>query len=100
MKFFLTGATGFIGTDLSRRLVADGHSVVALVRNPKKAAELPPEVERFEGDLSTFDDPGCVLPPCDIVIHMAGVVTAKNPADYDRVNFGAVKSFVACLERQ
>jgi len=100
MKIFVTGATGFIGAHLSRRLVAEGHSVVALVRNPKKVAELPPEVERFAGDLSTFDDPSCVLPACDLVIHMAGVVTARNAADYELVNFGAVKSFVACLERQ
>jgi nucleoside-diphosphate-sugar epimerase len=100
MKIFMTGATGFIGAHLARRLVADGHAVVALVRNPQKAAELPAEVERFAGDLGTFDDAGCVLPACDLVIHLAGVVTARDPADYERVNFGAVKSLVACLERQ
>ena len=55
MKVLLTGATGFIGGHLCRRLVAGGNHVVALVRDPKKAASLPGEVERLEGDLSLFD---------------------------------------------
>ena len=34
MKVFVTGATGFIGGQLTRQLVARGHEVVALVRSP------------------------------------------------------------------
>jgi nucleoside-diphosphate-sugar epimerase len=75
--------------------------VVALVRNPKKAAkELPQGVETFEGDLSVFDRADLVLPKCDIVIHLAGVVAAKTVAEYDAINFEAVKSLVNALERQ
>jgi nucleoside-diphosphate-sugar epimerase len=39
MKIVLTGATGYIGSSLLTRLVADGHSVTALVRSEKAAAE-------------------------------------------------------------
>lgn len=40
MKYFVTGTTGFIGGYLARRLVNDGHEVVALVRTPAKAQAL------------------------------------------------------------
>jgi nucleoside-diphosphate-sugar epimerase len=100
MKAFVTGATGFIGAHLCRKLVADGHSVVALVRNPKKASDLPREVERVEGDLSLFEDPKCVLPACDVFIHMAAVIAARKADDYNAINFTAVKNVVQCLERQ
>ena len=32
MKIFLTGGTGFVGSEVLRQLVASGHSVRALVR--------------------------------------------------------------------
>jgi len=35
MKCFVTGATGFIGSFLVRKLLSDGHEVVAVIRNPK-----------------------------------------------------------------
>ena len=40
MRYFLTGATGFIGGRIARRLREQGHDVVALVRDPAKASEL------------------------------------------------------------
>jgi nucleoside-diphosphate-sugar epimerase len=40
MRYFVTGATGFIGGCLARQLVSLGHEVVALVRSPGAAGEL------------------------------------------------------------
>jgi len=80
MRVLLTGASGFIGGHLCRRLVARGDVVVALVRDRGRAAGLAPEVERLEGDLSLFDSPEVVLPPADVVIHLAGVVSADREA--------------------
>ncbi|MGO9835032.1 MAG: NAD-dependent epimerase/dehydratase family protein [Polyangiaceae bacterium] len=100
MRLFVTGGTGFIGRHLCERLVARGDEVVALVRTPAKAARLPRGVETFRGDLATLADPKTVLPACDVVIHLAGVVAARREQDYAAINHSAVESLLACLGRQ
>src|SRR2546422_4698500 len=39
-KYFVTGATGFIGGRGTRQLVDAGHEVVAIARNPERAGGL------------------------------------------------------------
>ena len=52
MRAFVTGATGFIGGRLARRLRDRGDEVVALVRSPERAAELAQlGCELFRDDL-------------------------------------------------
>ena len=40
MKYFITGATGFIGGRVARQLIEAGHDVIAVVRSKSKAQEL------------------------------------------------------------
>lgn len=49
--FLVAGATGTVGRPLVHRLLADGHRVRALTRNPDKA-DLPKGAEVVAGDLS------------------------------------------------
>ncbi len=52
MRVFLTGATGFIGANLARLLLAEGHQVRALVRPPSSRAGLRElDLEITTGDL-------------------------------------------------
>jgi 4-hydroxymandelate oxidase len=56
MRAFVTGATGFIGAHLARKLSERGDQVVALVRSPEKAEALRAQgAELVEGDLSDTD---------------------------------------------
>ena len=40
MRLFLTGASGYIGGSIAARLVADGHSVRGLGRDPARSGLL------------------------------------------------------------
>jgi uncharacterized protein YbjT (DUF2867 family) len=52
MRYAVTGATGFVGGALVRLLRANGHDVVALVRNRERAEALSTAgVTLVEGDL-------------------------------------------------
>lgn len=54
MTILVTGATGNVGRHLVDQLLADGHPVRALTRNPT-AARLPPDAEVVAGDLTDTD---------------------------------------------
>ncbi|MEZ7125250.1 NAD-dependent epimerase/dehydratase family protein [Nonomuraea sp. AD125B] len=89
-RFLVTGATGFIGRSLVRRLRADGHAVTALVR-VSSAPRWRHELDRLgadcvEGDLETGAGLPEAVAAADRVIHLAALVKARAPADYFRVN--------------
>lgn len=58
MKIFVTGASGFIGSNLCRDLVAAGHDVAVLVRDPGawRIASLVDRLVVIQGDLSSQDE--------------------------------------------
>ncbi len=73
MKYFVTGATGFLGKQVARQLVAAGHSVVALARNPAKAADLAAlGVTLAQGDITDQASLRAPMQGVDGVFHIAG----------------------------
>lgn len=76
MNFTVTGATGFIGRRLVRRLLAEGHSVHVLSR--KVRAGFGPEVRSSAWDPEREDPPADSLSTADAVIHLAGAPVAQR----------------------
>jgi len=73
MKYFLTGATGFIGGVLARQLREAGHEVVAVVRNPSKATKLQQlGVQLTQGDVTDKASMRAPMTGVDGVFHVAG----------------------------
>jgi nucleoside-diphosphate-sugar epimerase len=84
MRILVTGATGFTGGHLARRLVALGHSVRALIRSPSQAASLA--AAGIEPHLGELTDEHAVLEAargCEQIHHVAAVFrTAGHPDSY------------------
>ncbi len=73
MKYFITGATGFIGARVAAQLREAGHEVVALVRTPSKAQELAQQgVTLAEGDVTDKESMRAPMSGVDGVFHIAG----------------------------
>ncbi|QWT21653.1 NAD-dependent epimerase/dehydratase family protein [Bacillus sp. NP157] len=83
----LTGATGFIGTELRHQLVAAGFRVRALYR-PRNGRAVQSEdgLKWIAGDLSDRDALAALVEGAHAVIHCAGSVRGATRADFDRVN--------------
>jgi nucleoside-diphosphate-sugar epimerase len=73
MKYFLTGATGFIGAQVARQLAQAGHQVVAVVRSPQKAQELARlGAAIHKGDVTDKQSMRGPMSGVDGVFHIAG----------------------------
>ena len=73
MRYFLTGATGFIGQELAKQLLSRGDTVHALVRSPEKARQITGEnLKLFPGDVNNPEVIDKAIAGCDYVFHLAG----------------------------
>lgn len=92
MKYFVTGATGYIGAHVVKQLSEQGHTVHALVRNPKKAEGiLFQNVILFEGDIINVESMREAMKGCDYVFHLAAFtkVWTPDPKTYFDLNVNA-----------
>lgn len=76
MKIALTGATGFLGTRLTKSLLEAGHSVRVLVR--RRDDRIPAAVQIHEWDSAQGEPPPESLADTDAVIHLAGEPVARR----------------------
>ncbi|MBI2870619.1 MAG: NAD-dependent epimerase/dehydratase family protein [Candidatus Omnitrophica bacterium] len=102
MNCLVTGATGFTGGHVARELIQRGHSVRALVRDPRKAAGLTAiGVECVPGDLR---DPLAVnqaVRGCAWVFHIAALYREAGLPDsvYYDVNVAGTRNVLKAAER-
>jgi nucleoside-diphosphate-sugar epimerase len=72
MRYFLTGATGFIGGHVAQQLAAAGHKVVAMVRDPAKAANVAAlGAALHKGDITDKESMRRPMTGVDGVFHIA-----------------------------
>jgi dihydroflavonol-4-reductase len=90
VRVFVTGATGFIGGHVVRRLRERGDDVVALVRDPAKAGDLAElGATLAKGDLSNQERLREAMRGCDAVIHGAAIYEVGVPKDRHAAMFDA-----------
>lgn len=99
MKIFITGATGFIGKHLTRRLVEDGHEVGCLVRKTSAADPLSEMgVKLFYGDVNDRETLLEGMTGCDWLFHLANLYSMWEPDAhlFERVNVDGTRTVLDC----
>ncbi|WP_181408070.1 NAD-dependent epimerase/dehydratase family protein [Pararhizobium mangrovi] len=91
----ITGATGFLGTHLLQTLSPDRWYLRALSRS---GAAFRPDVELVHGSLTDDEALAALVRNAEIVVHAAGLTSARSAAEFDRVNAeGTARLARACL---
>ncbi len=99
----VTGASGFIGQNLVRRLIERGDRVSCLVRATSRIDALRSSgAQLIVGDATDRAGVERALAESQagVVFHLAGLLKAARTADFARVNAGGVESVAAaCADR-
>lgn len=105
-RVLVTGATGFIGTALCVRLLADGHSVVAVsrgVHRPVDGLLYHPRYRHVVADIRT-DDLWDLAVGCETLFHLAAragmAASWDNFADYEATNVLGTQRVLALAMRR
>jgi len=92
----LTGATGFIGSALCRRLLAAGYRVRALARSPGRLAPAP-GLQVISGALDDSHALAALVDGADAVIYCAGSVRGRCLQDFRAANVDGLRALLAAL---
>jgi nucleoside-diphosphate-sugar epimerase len=99
MKILLTGATGFVGNHLLLNLLNDGHTVIALLRNPSKLNIVHPKLKILKEEI---DHPFVLkkedLNGLEVVIHTAGLVHSLDTSLFYKTNADASLNIINALK--
>lgn len=96
----VTGATGFVGWHVARRLLERGHRVRALVRPGSRLQEL--DVEPAAGDLRDPASLERAVKGCGIVFHVAADyrLWAKDPTELYRSNLDGTRNLLEAARNE
>ncbi len=95
MKALVTGATGFIGSAITRQLVGDGAEVRVLLRETSDTRNIDGlDVQRAYGDIRDADSVRSALEGCDTLFFTAAYFThwSTDPSRFYDVNVGGTKA--------
>jgi UDP-glucose 4-epimerase len=94
-RIVVTGGAGFVGSNITRRLLDDGYQVVVLddfyTGDESNLPSLHPRLEVVRGSVTDFDLVREVIKGAAVVIHEAArniIVSTRNPREDYEVNIG------------
>jgi nucleoside-diphosphate-sugar epimerase len=97
----LTGATGFIGSTMARKLVTAGLKIRALTRTTSDRSPLKEyNIQWVQGALEDVDSLKRLVHGVETVVHCAGAVRGATQDHFNRLNVDGVARLVHAAARQ
>lgn len=98
-RIFVTGATGYVGEQLAKKLAQEGHIVHILARQKQKAQKMFPDdgaFQIYEGDILEADKIQMAMKNCQEVYHLAAYakVWDKDPKSFFKMNVEGTKNIL------
>jgi dihydroflavonol-4-reductase len=98
MKIAVTGANGHVGANLCRSLLAEGHSVKALVHHNHNSLK-GLDIELVQGNLNDLDSLRKLCSNTEVVFHLAAVISIDGQKEkLLEVNFEGTKNLVKVIK--
>ena len=94
-KIFLTGGTGFVGTEILEELVRNKYKVKVLIHSPKPTTSSK-FVKIVRGDVRNIEPFVDSVKGCDAVIHLVGIIREIpwKGVTYERLHVEATKNMI------
>ena len=107
MKYVVTGGAGFVGSNLVKLLIKEGHDVLVidnLVKGKKEnLSEVFEQIEFINSDIRNYDDIEKNFQDLDGVFHQAALTVVqdsfKNPQEYHDVNVKGTENIFKLAEK-
>jgi len=100
MLVAITGASGHIGTNLCRELIAEGHQVRALINHTSKSLE-GLQIERIPGNLLDKKSLELLVSGSDVIIHLAAIISIQdtNESDLLSININGTRNILDIVNK-
>lgn len=92
MRVGVTGGTGFVGREVVRRLLREGHTVRVISRGTRSAE---PGVEWVKGSVQDAEVLPAAFRDCDAVIHLVGIISEIGRQTFERVHQEGTRNVLA-----
>ncbi len=103
MKILVLGAYGLIGLTVSKRLLAEGHTLVGFARSRSRGLALLPQADWIEADLMTLTQAeswAAYLDGIDAVVNASGLLQSGAGGDVRTVQRDAIIALIEACESQ
>lgn len=98
MKCLVTGATGFIGGALIRRLIIEGHDVCGIIHHTQPTY-FNQKIQYVTGDITDTEFLKSIIDKIDVVIHCAALVKDFGPKKlFYQINIEGTKNLIKVSE--
>jgi farnesol dehydrogenase len=98
MSILVTGATGYLGSNIAKRLARDGRDLILYARDPSKLPNLSGSgrIEWLKGDLRNVSALRQAVQHCDTLVHTAALVKmwTRKRREFYEVNVQAFRNLL------